>query len=147
MLIKFFLTNSNLTFDSNWQIYFLLKHFKTPWCQFCTNMPKISDLWCLGKPEVNNVFVAPWFKPFLHMLLILQCGIWIIGKLFCCCHFPTKARSVTFMSSFEIWIMYKKGEIDSMETQPKLFILILYLFILERKKSTANNIWMDNSRE
>ena len=42
---------------------FIFADFKTPWCQFCTKMPEMSDLCYLGKTrivafELTSIFAS-----------------------------------------------------------------------------------------
>ena len=43
-------------FSSHWrQLYFLLKLFKIPQCQFCTKILEMSDLCYLRKPQMSQL--------------------------------------------------------------------------------------------
>ena len=40
---------------------FIFADFETPWCQFCTKMPEISDLCYLGKTQLHVIQIVKFW--------------------------------------------------------------------------------------
>ena len=56
---------------------FISTDFEIPRCQFCTKMPKMSDLCYLGKTRITDFYSTigghcPWIGFCTHLILILR---------------------------------------------------------------------------